>query len=102
MADGRAMVMSSQPKFLRQQIQSRCRQLGGVLPDLTVEARMVVRVHATLERLGIHGSIEELGGQTQRAHAIASCPRSTDLIGLPIHFASSSMVPNGASSSGDH
>jgi hypothetical protein len=42
-----------QAKFLCQQIQRSCRELCGVLPKLPVEARIVVRVHAALERLGI-------------------------------------------------
>jgi hypothetical protein len=40
----------------------------------------------------------DMRGDTQRANPIASCPCSTDLIGLPVHFASS-MASIGATSS---
>src|SRR5262245_37912535 len=62
-----------------QQFQGGCRQLCGVIPELPVEVRIVVGVHAAFESLGIDRSVKEARGDAQRANPIASRSCSADL-----------------------
>jgi hypothetical protein len=58
------------------------------LAELAVEVRMVVRIHAALERFGVVGAIKEPRCNTQSADAITDSPGRTDFIRLANHAVS--------------
>ena len=76
---------STQAEAVRQCLKRFLRYLLRLLPDLSVEIRVVERIHAALERLGVRGAIKEPGSDAQSANSVASSPGGTDSIGLANH-----------------
>jgi hypothetical protein len=72
----------------RQHLKGAFHQLRRILPKLPVEAGIVVRIHATLERFGIGGPVKESSRDAQGAHLIIGSPCGTDFVGLAFHVIS--------------
>jgi hypothetical protein len=62
--------------------------LRRILPQLPVRTEIIVRIHATLERLGISGPVKEPRRYAQCTHPVTGSPCGTDFVGLAFHVIS--------------
>ena len=79
---------STQPEAVSQRLKCILRYLLRFLAKLAVEIRVVERIDAALERLGVGGAIKEPRRDTQRADPVTGSPGGTDFIGLANHAVS--------------
>ena len=82
MEGGRWKVEGGRAEPPRQHLKGNSHQLRRILPKLPVEARIVVRINATLERQGISGPIKEPRRYPQRTYLVTSSPCVANFIGL--------------------
>jgi hypothetical protein len=76
---------SAQIKSLLQQRERSRHQFLRYLAELTLEAGMIVRVHAALKDSGVGGPIKEPSRDAQSSDLITGKPSGTNLFSLCLH-----------------